>query len=988
MSTIPRREPGTGSGPEIDPLCDQVERLERILAICEQFDDAWLAGGAPKIEDFLGRVEPELKGELLGELLGLEVSNLIDDGQDPRPESYLGRFPGFSSEVEALFRASARPGPAPARPLPVAPAAPLETPRPFQLGDDEPATEVLVRKDATPFPMPAPRGSRSTSLRAASRTGPMPDELEPRSRYKHIRTRETGGMGRISQVYDRVLRRFVAIKEIKPEFARDTLARQRFLREARITGALNHPSVVPIHSVEAYSDGTPYYVMRWVDGREFREVIKAYHDARAAAPGRARAMGRNSREFRRLLGQFVEICNVVQSAHDQGVMHRDIKPVNIMIGRHGEVVVLDWGLARFIDPAREREAAAGEAQAAGAKAAAAEPPARPPLDAGALGVHPELTTAGDFHGTRGYASPEHYGPDPDGLDARSDVYSLGVTLYVLLTDRNPFRVEEKSTDEQIREKVLAGDFPRPSALVKGIHRELEAICLKALATDPAARYQSVRELAEDVENWLADQPVSARKVRPLAWAGRLARHHSKAVVVAGSILLAITGGLVFGNYTITDARDRLRHEHLAVLTANDKMLHSVTQGRLALAPGAEELRRDIAKLLVDSYQAILKASPDQDDVREKLAYASSVLANIHRQLGDHDRASTLFNDSIRHRLKVIERKGRGEKPASELIATVVDAYNNVYFGQGAERAREGWTRLRTELAWAMESAKSPVVLARVSNVEAAISAGRGQLDDAIRLQRQAIAAVETMLATTTDDTMFGMVSLDLSLYHLNLGAQLDAAGRPDEAEAAFRDARRVLHDKRARKNRELDGNFLIPEGRCAQAYARMLRKIPARRADALRELEAAHAAFDRLARDFPASMGLSRYAIDAALELARCLNEGKADDHKRAVELCESAVRLAREVAGDSLEGSRISPLVISLVELDEALDRTLGFEKNPHQPMAEAQELMHKARDAQGSDVSRNPALIRFNRSGARFDGPRDGRPPGSAVPGRMRNG
>ena len=349
-------------------------------------------------------------------------------------------------------------------------------------------------------------------------------------RFRVLRPHARGGLGAVFVALDAELNREVALKQILDSHADDPVSRTRFLIEAEITGGLEHPGIVPVYGLGTYDGGRPYYAMRFIRGDSLKEAIDRFH----ADESLRRDPGRRSLELRNLLRRFVDVCNAIEYAHSRGVLHRDIKPANVIVGKHGETLVVDWGLAKPLGKS-ESSIDGGE---------------RTLMPVSASGS--AETLPGSALGTPAYMSPEQAAGDLDRLGPRSDVYSLGATLYCLLTGKPPF---EGDVGEVLR-KVGRGEFPRPRQLDPSIDPALEAICLKAMATRPEDRYPSCRSLADDVERWEADEPVSVYRapasVRLLRWAtqaphrrghrggaapdggGRARRQHGPARPVAGT----------------------------------------------------------------------------------------------------------------------------------------------------------------------------------------------------------------------------------------------------------------------------------------------------------------------------------------------------------------------------------------------------------------------------------------------------------------------
>ncbi len=299
-------------------------------------------------------------------------------------------------------------------------------------------------------------------------------------RFRILRFEAAGGLGEVFLARDEELHREVALKQIKNEHVHSQDQRSRFVVEAEITGGLEHPGIVPVYGLGHYDDGRPYYAMRFIRGQSLKDAIKKFHQAEG--PGRdptARSLA-----LRQLLRRFLDVCNAIQYAHDRGVLHRDLKPGNVMLGPYGETLVVDWGLAKVVgrpDPTLPEETLQ---PASGSDVAA--------------------TMAGVAIGTLVYMSPEQARGDLDRLGPASDVYSLGATLYHLLTGQAPFQGADRAA---LKMQVIAGKFPPPRRVHSSVPTGLDAICRKAMALRPEDRYATVRELANDLEKWLADEPV-------------------------------------------------------------------------------------------------------------------------------------------------------------------------------------------------------------------------------------------------------------------------------------------------------------------------------------------------------------------------------------------------------------------------------------------------------------------------------------------------
>ncbi len=265
--------------------------------------------------------------------------------------------------------------------------------------------------------------------------------------------------------------------------------------------------------------------------------------------GLKKDLGRRSLELRRLLGRFADVCNAIEYAHSRGVLHRDIKPGNIIVGKHGETLVVDWGLAKATG---QSEPGAGERTLTPSSASGSSE-----------------TLPGSALGTPAYMSPEQAAGDLDRLASRSDIYSLGATIYCLLTGKPPY--EGDDIGELLR-RVQRGDFPWPRQRDPSIDPALEAVCLKAMALCAADRYATPRLLAEYIELWMADEPVPAwresvsRRVRRWANRNRTVVASAMVALVAGVLgLSAVLGVQTRANAAVSRALARETNANKALV---------------------------------------------------------------------------------------------------------------------------------------------------------------------------------------------------------------------------------------------------------------------------------------------------------------------------------------------------------------------------------------------------------------------------------------
>jgi WD40 repeat protein/tRNA A-37 threonylcarbamoyl transferase component Bud32 len=499
-----------GGGPS---LTDSI-RLERAV---DRFEDAWQRGERPAIDPYVPAEGPD-RVRVLVELVHVDLERRLKGGEAVRVETYLERYPELREDdlVLGLVAAEYR-----LRRRREAGVTAEEYRRRFPRYQAE-LTSILDRPagngSTIEFHTLPPDPLRTADLATGGGTPtPLPDGgVVTTSRYRVGHLHARGGLGEILVARDEVLHRDVALKVLQPERAQDRGSRSRFLREAEVTSQLEHPGIVPVYGLGQVGDGSPVYAMRFIRGETFFEAARRFHAA--APPGGEPGWRRQA--FQHLLQRFLGVCNTIAYAHSRGIIHRDLKPSNILLGAYGETLVADWGLAKPL----------------AADPSAADTPALPP-DA----TCPEgETQVGVIVGTPAYMSPEQAAGDWARVGTASDIYGLGSTLYVLLTGQPPFQ------DLQLREvldKVRRGTFPPPRQHNRHVPPPLEAICLKAMARHPGDRYPTALALADDLEHWLADEPVRAWPepvtVRARRW---LARHPrlvtAAAVAVAAAALLA------------------------------------------------------------------------------------------------------------------------------------------------------------------------------------------------------------------------------------------------------------------------------------------------------------------------------------------------------------------------------------------------------------------------------------------------------------------
>jgi serine/threonine-protein kinase len=603
----------------------------------------------------------------------------------------------------------------------------------------------------------------------ADPTSRVPAPLGNRRRYAPGRLHARGGLGEVWVVRDADLGREVALKELRPEQADNPAVVARFLEEARITGQLEHPGIVPVYELAAGAEGQrPFYTMRFIRGRTLNDAVGAYHEKRES--GQAGPL-----DLRELLGAFLSVCNAVAYVHARGVIHRDIKGQNIVLGDFGEVIVLDWGLAKILGsnegetvPASVRVEAEGRDQ----------------------------TVQGQILGTPAYMAPEQAQGRLDLIDQRSDVYSLGAVLYEILTGQPPFT--GPNTHEVLEQVIQEPPVP-PRQRLASIPPALEAICLKALAKRPAQRYSSARELAQEIERWLADEPVAAYpepwKVRARRWLGR---HRTLTTAAVAAVLVAAVS-LAIATFFLKAANER-EHQSRTRAEANFKLAHDavdryftkVSQSDKLKARGLETLRRDLLEQAKDFYECFLQEQADEPGLRDERAGAYWRLGKISELIGATDDAARYYQEALAAAEQLARDHPDDSAYQRNWATTLQDAAILHYRTGKIEQAREEMAKalsLREQLVQNHpDSAEYREGLGRTLGDAAIFHMNTGQWPEARAAYERALLLYEQLAKEHPENPTYS--ELSSSIFY-SLGQLHRVSGRPAEAVAALEESRKL-----------------------------------------------------------------------------------------------------------------------------------------------------------------------------------------------------
>jgi serine/threonine-protein kinase len=682
-------------------------------------------------------------------------------------------------------------------------------------------------------------------------------------RFRVLRPHARGGLGAVFVARDAELNREVALKQIRDEHADDPISRQRFLVEAEITGGLEHPGIVPVYGLGSYSNGRPYYVMRFIRGDSLKEAIERFHADTRLKP----VSGRRALELRQLLRRFTDVCNAIDYAHSRGVLHRDIKPANVIVGQYGETLVVDWGLAK----------ATGRADPGAARDERTLRPASSSL---------AETLPGSALGTPAYMSPEQAAGELEKLGPRTDVYSLGATLYCLLTGRPPFPGDEAGL---ILRQVQRGEFPSPRTLDPSIDRALEAVRLKAMARLPEDRSASPRMLADDLERWTADEPVLAWREPIARRALRWARRNRALVAGAAAALLAGVVGLAAvlavqtraqADLTRALANETLANRALGAANAELARSRAAVQARFDLAIRAirtfhtgvstdfllkedrfQALRDRLLKAASDFYSELGASLQGQSDraSRRALGQANYEVAELTGEAGRKGDALAAHRRVLADREALVREPGAGAADRAAVGRSLVAIGRLLEETGRPAEALEALARVRTQVegpsASDTGSGAARAVLATSLYWSGVALLRSGRLDDALRAYRGSWGLRRELTAADPEDLD---TRRELSWCANDIGLILRRTGRTDQALAAYEESRRIQEALVA-------AHPDVPEYRRDVSVAWMnignAQSVLGRTRQALTAFQRAQAILQALARTHPA---VSRFQGDLA----------------------------------------------------------------------------------------------------------------------------
>jgi eukaryotic-like serine/threonine-protein kinase len=658
-------------------------------------------------------------------------------------------------------------------------------------------------------------------------------------RYRIVSLLGEGGMGVVYEAEQDQPRRMVALKVVREDFVTPELVR-RFALESQVLGRLQHPGIAQIFDAGTFAEEhatLPYFAMELVKGQPLTEHAKA-----------------KSLDLRQRLALFARVCDAVQYAHQQGVIHRDLKPANILVDESGQPKVLDFGVARLTD---------ADVQAT------------------------RQTSVGEVIGTLQYMSPEQANADATDIDARSDVYSLGVILYELISGRLPYDLSRKLIHEAARIIVLE-EPERLSSVNRQLRGDVEVIVAKALEKEKERRYGSADAMASDVRRYLNDEPITARPSSAFYQLRKFARRNRALVTGLGVAAAVLVVGTVVSVYqairaTTAEQLAQERLEEAITLRALAERRQAVADSALLVVDSARQIA-DSARLAALGEQALATASAQR--ATAEAAKATAVNTFLQDMLASSDPSNALGKDlSVREVLdRAAERVGNTELARQpDVRAGIENTIGRTYYALGLYRE----SQQHLDSAYAIRRrVLGPTNLALASTAAdvALAQQARGEFAAAERTITDALTVMRRSLPPDDDRITAALITLADIRYK---------AGDNTEAERLYREALQLARRRHGNRGPVVAtrlyalGNFLGYTERLADAEVLLRESLALRQA----VLGATHpdllpvmvslADVTRYQRRFPQSEAMMRDALPIARTLYGSSHPTVADVENR-----------------------------------------------------------------------------------------------------------
>ena len=635
--------------------------------VCRRFLDAWSQGTEPKLQEYLeSSGDSEVRNYLAFRLVVLDLEQRRVRNRPLSELAYLSQVPDCQNAIRSALT--------------------QQKTNPSKSGPQKRTTVDSGRLNA-----PNANGDH------------LPSHLQNGEiRYHPFQMHAKGGLGAVYRAKDMELSRTVALKRILPAHEDNSNSRARFVFEAEVTGSLEHPGIVPVYGLGTYGDGQPYYAMRFIRGESFSSAIKRFHEVAKASTsvskgqttdakagqsavasrtdsntgGDAKEIKRSfardfyGREFRMLLRRLIDTCNAMHYAHERGVLHRDLKPDNVMLGQYGETLVVDWGLAKLMSPS------AIQPQDVEATSE--------PLTVTDSGLR---TTIGMAVGTPMYMSPEQAFGLHDHLEPTSDIYSLGGMLFTMVSGEYP--IAGKTAPEIIL-SVRSGTVRNLSETMTSAPKPLVSICRKSMSKEPIDRYQTAKELAEDIDRWLSDEPVLAHADHESVGEklGRLIRRYRGWTVSGAVALLAVTIVSIIASLLINQAKEAEKVAKVRATRFKGEAVQRYHESREAIDtwlvqsndalqffPGTQAVRQRLLTVAVEDYAKLTSTASEDPELELERGRTLIRLGDLNQMQEDMPGAMKHYREAIA--LLDSERS---------LAPTSTDARSNTRWLYGAEAA--------------------------------------------------------------------------------------------------------------------------------------------------------------------------------------------------------------------------------------------------------------------------------------------------------------